>query len=62
MSDGGIEWELSTLDLGDRRLDWRARAVVSRMFESPQQSPKAAMRGAAEMMGAYPHFDHPQCV
>lgn len=61
MSDGGIEQELSTLDLGDRRLDRRARAVVSRLFESPQRSPKAAMRGAAEMMGAYRLFDHEEC-
>lgn len=62
MSDGGIARELSTLDLGDRRLDRRARAVVSRLFESPQQSPKAAMRGAAEMTGAYRLFDHPRCT
>lgn len=62
MSDGGIERELSTLDLGDRRLNRRAQGVASRLFESPQQSPKAAMRGTAEMMGAYRLFDHPECT
>jgi Transposase Tn5 dimerisation domain/Transposase DNA-binding len=62
MNDPGLEHELATLDLGDVRLDRRARRVLQRCFESPQASLTAAQANWAEMMGAYRLFAHEQCT
>lgn len=62
MTDHGLEHELATLDLGDVRLDRRARLVLRRCFASPQASPTAAQANWAEMMGAYRLFAHEQCT
>jgi hypothetical protein len=62
MNDLGLEDELATLDLGDARLDRRARLVLQRCFESPQASLTAAQANWAEMMGAYRLFAHEPCT
>ena len=53
--------ELDGLDLGDARLDRRIRSVLCRLYESPSASPTGAMRGWAEMMGAYRLLENEHC-
>jgi hypothetical protein len=51
-----IRQELDTIDLGDTRLDRRARTLLSRFAENPQASIPAACRGWSETDAAYKFF------
>lgn len=62
MTTKGIAEELATIELGDARLNRRARQVLARLLESPSVSPTAAMQGWAETLGAYRLVDHPECT
>jgi len=53
-----IENEFATADLGDRRLKERLKVVASRIFDKPQASIKSALRGWAEVIGAYRLFNN----
>lgn len=57
-----IAEELAFIDLGDARLNRRARQVLTRFLESPSLSPTAATHGWAETLGAYRLLDHPECT
>lgn len=57
-----IAEELALIDLGDVRLNRRARQVLTRFLESPSVSPTAASHGWAETLGAYRLMDHPECT
>ena len=56
-----IEEEMGALDLGDERLNRRARHLLGRLWENPQASPKGAMGTHAEMRAAYRFFENPRC-
>ena len=51
--------ELETIDLGDQRLDRRARRVLAKLGAQPQASIPAACGGWDETRAAYRLFDHP---
>lgn len=59
VSDWIVE-EMSTADLGDKRLRKRLLLVLQRMFNSPVASLKAACRGWAETIATYRFFDNEQ--
>jgi len=53
--------ELEDIDLGDRRLNRRARKVLSKLGDKPTVSiPTACGGGWEETRGAYRLFDHPK--
>ena len=51
--------ELETIDLGDKRLNRRARRVLAKLGAKPQASIPAACGGWGETRAAYRLFDHP---
>ena len=51
--------ELETIDLGDQRLNRRARRVLAKLGAKPQASIPAACGGWGETRAAYRLFDHP---
>ena len=51
--------ELETIDLGDQRLNHRARRVLAKLGAKPQASIPAACGGWGETRAAYRLFDHP---
>lgn len=53
-----IGQEFADLDLGDERLNRRARQVLERMWQSPPSSTAAACGSWKETMGAYRLFDN----
>jgi hypothetical protein len=53
-----IEDELTTAELGDKRLKERLKLIASRIFDKPQASIKSALRGWAEIIGAYRFFNN----
>jgi Transposase DNA-binding/Transposase Tn5 dimerisation domain len=53
-----IDHELTTLNLGDRRLNQRARLLLQRFFADPQASLNAACHGWAETQAAYRFFSN----
>jgi hypothetical protein len=53
-----IEEEFASLDLGDERLNRRARQVLEKMWQSPQGSTAAASGSWKETMAAYRLFDN----
>lgn len=53
-----VEEEMSTVKLGDVRLDARAAVVLSALGERPNLSIPAGCRGRAEMVAAYRFFDN----
>lgn len=55
-----IEGELATIDLGDKRLNQRAKRVLRTFWEDPQASINAASQGWAETQAAYRFFDNDQ--
>jgi len=55
-----IEEELKTMDLGDRRLNGRARLLTERFLADPQASINAACHGWKETLAAYRFFDNPR--
>jgi hypothetical protein len=55
-----VEEELGALDLGDERLNKRARRVLRCFWEDPQASINAASQGWAETQAAYRFFDNDQ--
>jgi hypothetical protein len=57
MSD--LEAELETIDLGDQRLNRRARRVLAKLGAQPQASIPRACGGWDETRAAYRLFDHP---
>lgn len=57
MSDWA-EHEMATSDLGDRRLERRMKKILEQLSNDPEASPNAALRGWAEVMGAYRFFDN----
>ena len=50
--------EMSTVDLGDERLDTRAVRLVSALGNRPHLSIPAACQGRAELKAAYGFFDN----
>lgn len=54
-----LAMELETIDLGDQRLNRRARRVLAKLGAKPQVSIPAACGGWAETRAAYRLFDHP---
>jgi hypothetical protein len=56
-SDWVVE-EMSTVHLGDKRLQKRLLVILQRMFNSPVASLKAACRGWAESIATYRFFDN----
>ncbi len=54
-----IRSEFDTIQLGDRRLNERARSLLHTLFSQPQQSINAACDGWHESKAAYRFFDHP---
>lgn len=54
-----LAMELETIDLGDQRLNRRARRVLAQLGAKPQASIPAACGGWAETRAAYRLFDHP---
>ena len=56
-SDWVVE-EMSTVQLGDKRLHKRLLVILQRMFNSPVASLKAACRGWAETIATYRFFDN----
>jgi hypothetical protein len=52
--------ELSSIDLGDRRLNRRARRILEKLGEKPTVSIPAACGGWGETRAAYRLFDHPE--
>jgi hypothetical protein len=57
MSD--LEAELQTIDLGDQRLNRRARRVLAKLGAQPQASMPRACGGWDETRAAYRLFEHP---
>lgn len=57
MSDW-IDEELLDLDLGDKRLEQRARLLLERFTANPQASINAACHGWSETLAAYRFFDN----
>lgn len=55
-----VEAELATIDLGDHRLNQRAKRVLRAFWEDPQASINAASQGWAETQAAYRFFDNDQ--
>ena len=55
-----IEQELATVELGDERLVKRMKRILERLSESPLLSLKSALKGWAEVMGAYRFFNNEQ--
>lgn len=55
-----METELAMLDLGDKRLNARAKRVLQSFWEDPQASINAASQGWAETQAAYRFFDNDQ--
>jgi Transposase DNA-binding/Transposase Tn5 dimerisation domain len=53
-----IDDELFDLNLGDRRLDERAKALLERFMANPQASINAACHGWSETLAAYRFFDN----
>jgi len=53
-----IEEELNTIDLGDQRLNRRARRVLEQLGSNPSGSIPAACGGWSESKAAYRLFDH----
>jgi hypothetical protein len=53
-----VEEEMSTVKLGDVRLDARAAVLLSSLGEHPNLSIPAGCRGRAEMAAAYRFFDN----
>lgn len=53
-----IRDELANINLGDKRLDNRAKLVVETLFSNPTASLPKACKGLGETMGAYRLFDH----
>ncbi|MDB6065290.1 MAG: transposase [Pedosphaera sp.] len=54
-----IQEELSTVDLGDQRLNQRMGLVLDELSQHPEASVCAATSGHNEMVGAYRFFNHP---
>jgi hypothetical protein len=54
-----IDDELSTLNLGDERLDQRQKRVLHRLADQPSLSIPAACGGRVETQAAYRFFAHP---
>ena len=54
-----IQEELSTVDLGDQRLNKRMGLVLDELSQHPEASVCAATSGNNEMVGAYRFFNHP---
>jgi hypothetical protein len=52
--------ELSLIDLGDQRLNRRARRLLEKLGEKPTVSIPAACGGWGETRAAYRLFDHPE--
>ena len=52
--------ELTLIDLGDQRLNRRARRMLEKLGEKPTVSIPAACGGWGETRGAYRLFDHPE--
>jgi len=52
--------ELAGIDLGDRRLNRRARKVLEKLGDKPTVSIPSACGGWDETRGAYRLFDHPE--
>ena len=52
--------ELGAIDLGDRRLNRRARRLLEKLGEKPTLSIPAACAGWDETRAAYRMFDHPE--
>jgi Transposase Tn5 dimerisation domain/Transposase DNA-binding len=57
---GWTEEEFEGLDLGDQRLNRRAKLVMERLSESPSSSVPKASKGWSETIGAYRFFDNEQ--
>lgn len=53
-----IRSELDDIDLGDERLNERARRILETLWADPQASINAASHGWAESQGAYRFFDN----
>jgi len=53
-----IDDELIALDLGDKRLDERAKVLLERFTANPQASINAACHGWSETLAAYRFFDN----
>ena len=53
-----VDEEMSTVELGDVRLDARATVLLSALGEHPNLSIPAACRGRAELVAAYRFFDN----
>jgi hypothetical protein len=53
-----VDEEMSTVELGDVRLDARAAVLLSALGEHPNLSIPAACRGRAELVAAYRFFDN----
>ena len=53
-----IDDELVELDLGDKRLDERAKVLLERFTANPQASINAACHGWSETLAAYRFFDN----
>ena len=52
--------ELTRIDLGDRRLNRRARRILEKFGQKPTVSIPAACGGWGETRAAYRLFDHPE--
>ena len=53
-----IHTELGAIDLGDKRLNKRARKILDSFWADPQASVNAASNGWTESQGAYRFFDN----
>lgn len=53
-----IDEELTDLDLGDKRLDQRAKVLLERFMANPQASINASCHGWSETLAAYRFFDN----
>lgn len=58
MRAGDIHEELYGIDLGDKRLNKRAKMILQSMFADPQASINAASHGWDETQAAYRFFDN----
>jgi hypothetical protein len=59
-TEGWTDKEFEGLDLGDARLNRRAKIVMERLSEAPSSSIPQANKGWAETVGAYRFFDNDQ--
>ena len=50
--------ELSTVGLGDKRLEDRMQLILQRLSQSPDKSIKSSFKGWSEVMGAYRFFNN----